>query len=195
MITFVAESSGGNICPRNPFCKRRALFLLMQNRVPDVWPELFYDVECCVKSKFLPPPLAGLGPSTILVGVIEPSDSRRGAIADHLREIRLRTAAVRPRNYQTAEGVSATLEEAAVAQRKVSWVFFENNREGELGKEIAQGLVGEVVVIILSECVCPIAKLRDVPFRHADSAEKAHINESGVVETVLEEYLEIEQGK
>jgi hypothetical protein len=36
-------------------------FLLTQNRVPDVWPELFHLVEGCVKREWLDPPLAGFG--------------------------------------------------------------------------------------------------------------------------------------
>src|SRR5450755_3333984 len=149
---------------------RAVLVLLMQNGMTDIWPELFYDVKYRTERQLLDPPLAGLGPGAIRVGVIQARGCGRCTIADNFGIVRCRAAAVRPGNDQAAERISGALQETTASQGEITRVCPEDDRKREFGKEVANRLVGKDVVVVLTERVSAVAKLRNVPLRHANSA-------------------------
>jgi len=162
--------------------------------VSDVWPKLFDYVEDPIQRELLRPSLSGLRPGAILGWVIQARDSRGGTIADDFRIVDLRAAAIGARNDQPAEGVPGAVEEATVSLGEISRILFEDYWQHELREGIAQGLVGEDMPVVAREGVCTVAELGHTVLRHANSSEKAHIDERGIVEAVIPEEVELAHG-
>ena len=149
-----------------------------ENRVIDVRPEFFEDVEKAVEADLGEPFLSGLGPGAFGSGVIKIGDPRSCAVADNFGEIEGAASRIGSGNQKTAYGIAGALEKPAVSERVVSRVFVSQRGDDGFRHVISNGLVSDPVPIVAAERFSAVAELRVRVICLADTGDDPRRNES-----------------